>query len=113
MSWKDRILKLLGVKEPSPPPAPVTQHLSKRYQRHEFILLQVMNAHVFKVRQNGKTLYLDLGDWRYFKHELLNFCQAQKIWMSALEQGTVQIHCLGMQDNLPRGIKYTWRFTKL
>lgn len=93
------------------PQAPIT--LSKRHQRHEFILLQVVSSHLFKVKMNGHEELLDLGDWRFFKHELANWCQANHIYCKALEEGTVNIHCVGTQENVERGIRFVWRFSKL
>lgn len=112
MKLKERLLAWL---RPVPTPSdPVfVSTLSRRVPRHEFVILQQQRDNILKVRKDGRVMLLSLEDWRFFKHELANFCQAQQIWSSQLQQGTVHIHCVGIQEYLPRGIKYTWRFNKL
>jgi hypothetical protein len=107
-----RIQAFLRPAQPAPKPQLVV-NLSRRHQRHEFILLQVVEPFVYKVQKDGKIQLIDMSGWRHFKHELLSFCQTHDIWPSALEAGKVCVHCVGVQENLPRGIKYTWRFTIL
>jgi hypothetical protein len=112
MSLKEKILSLFRHAKPKAESTPIVS-LSKRMQRHEFILLQVINPHVFRAKMAGKETFIDTGDWRFFKHELANFCQAKRISTKELAEGTVQIHCVGIQENLDRGIRFAWRFNKL
>jgi hypothetical protein len=112
MKLKQWFLKLLGLDKPEPRPL-VSHNLSRRVQKHEFILLQVTAPGVFKVHMAGRDQLLNMGDWKVFGRDLQAFCLRESVLWSSLEKGKVHIHCVGMQENLPRGIKYTWRFSKL
>lgn len=114
MTLKEKILAFFRHFTAAPAPAPKAPlNLSKRHQRHEFIILQVVSHHLFKVKMNGREELLDLGDWRFFKHELANWCQANRIYSKVLAEGGVNIHCVGTQENVERGIRFVWRFSKL
>lgn len=112
MKLKDRFLTWLGLVKPEPQ---LTLHhnLSRRILRHEFTLLQVVEPGVFKALIGGRVQLLNMTDWKLFGRDLQAFCMHENIRWSALEQGTVRIRCTGLQENLPRGIKYTWQFSKL
>lgn len=112
MTLKQWFLKLMGLEAPAP--APLMPHnLSRRVPKHEFTLLQVVEPGVFKAFMGGRTQLLNMTDWKLFGRDLQAFCMHENIRWSSLEQGAQRIHCVGLQESLPRGIKYTWRFSKL